>query len=46
MGTGFKGCSPKEIEILRHESGKPYVVLHNKTKEIFDSMNGGNIRCV
>ena len=43
MGTGFKGCSPKEIEILRHESGKPYVVLHNKTKEIFDSMNGGNI---
>lgn len=42
-GTGFKGCSPKEIEILRHESGKPYVVLHNKTKEIFDSMNGGNI---
>ena len=43
MGTGFKGCSPKEIEILRHESGKPYVVLHNKTKEIFDSINGGNI---
>ncbi len=43
LGTGFKGCSPKEIEILRYESGKPYVVLHNNAKEIFNSLNGGNI---
>lgn len=43
LGTGFKGCSPREIEILRMKSGKPYVVLYNNAREILNSLGGGNI---
>ena len=28
FGTGFSGCGPKDIEVLRDKLGKPYVVLH------------------
>ena len=38
LGTGFKGCAPVEIEILRNENGKPYAVLHGNAKEIYESM--------
>lgn len=38
LGTGFAGCSPVEIEILRNNKGKPYVNLYGSAKEIFDSM--------
>lgn len=30
FGTGFAGFSPNEIEVLRDESGKPYVQLYGK----------------
>lgn len=43
LGTGFKGCSPREIEILRMKSGKPYVVLYDNAREILNSLGGGNI---
>lgn len=33
MGTGFHGFGPAEIEVLREESGKPYVVLYGAAKE-------------
>ncbi|MCL1882748.1 MAG: holo-ACP synthase, partial [Defluviitaleaceae bacterium] len=33
MGTGFSGFFPIDIEILHKESGKPFVVLHNKAKK-------------
>lgn len=34
FGTGFSGVEPKEIEILRDESGAPYVQLAGRAKEI------------
>lgn len=36
FGTGFRGFSLKDIEILRNELGKPYVVLYNEAKKIAD----------
>ena len=34
LGTGFRGISLKEIEVLRDELGKPYVNLYGKAKEL------------
>lgn len=33
LGCGFAGISPAEIEILRQESGLPYVVLHGRAEK-------------
>ncbi len=38
MGCGFKGFFPCNVEILRHENGKPYVRLSGKAKELADTM--------
>lgn len=37
LGTGI--INFQEVEILNEVSGKPYVNLYGKTKQIFDSMN-------
>ena len=34
FGIGFFGVEPYEIEVLRNESGAPYVKLYGKAKEI------------
>jgi holo-[acyl-carrier protein] synthase len=34
FGTGFRGFTPMEIEILRNEVGKPYVRLYGRAAEI------------
>lgn len=33
LGTGFNGIGIKEIEVLRDESGKPYVRLYGKAEK-------------
>lgn len=33
FGTGFRGISPVEIEVLRDSLGKPYVELYGHAKE-------------
>lgn len=33
FGTGFGTIAPADIEVLREESGKPYVVLYGPAKE-------------
>ncbi len=43
FGTGFKGCSPLEIEIIRKSSGQPYVNLYGNAKKIFDDLGGKNV---
>ena len=40
FGTGFAGCSPIEIEVLRDENGKPYVKLYGNALERLNSMGG------
>lgn len=40
LGTGFAGCSPVEIEILRNDKGKPYVNLYGSAKDILSSIGG------
>ena len=32
LGTGFRSFMPKDVEVLRDELGKPYVVLHGNAK--------------
>ena len=32
FGTGFRGISPKEIEVLRDTAGKPYVCCYGKAE--------------
>ena len=43
FGTGFSGCEPIEIEVLRDERGKPYVNLYGGAKRIADRENIDNI---
>ena len=39
LGTGFSGFWPSDVEILRDQQGRPYVVLHGKALEIGVSLN-------
>ena len=32
LGTGFRSFMPKDVEVLRDDLGKPYVVLHGNAK--------------
>ncbi|MCS7299136.1 MAG: holo-ACP synthase [Spirochaetia bacterium] len=41
LGTGI--INFKEVEILNEQSGRPYINLYGKTKEIFDSLKAKNI---
>lgn len=34
FGTGFRGFSLKDIEILRDNLGKPYINLYNEAKKL------------
>lgn len=38
FGTGICGFRMKEIEVLRDERGKPYVVLHHKAREVAQTL--------
>lgn len=39
LGTGFGPIAPIEIETLRTEHGKPYVLLYGKAKERADELS-------
>lgn len=39
FGTGFSHVSPKEIEVLRDELGKPYVNLFGKAAQYAKELN-------
>lgn len=43
LGRGFDYLSWKDIEIFHNEYGKPYVVLHGKAKQLFESLNGTSV---
>lgn len=34
LGTGFRTFMPRDVEVLRDELGKPYVVLHENAKAV------------
>lgn len=38
FGTGVRGFGLKDIEVLRDEFGKPYVLLHNEAKKLAEQM--------
>ncbi len=42
LGTGIRGFSFKDIEILRNELGKPHVILHSGAKLIGNKLVGNN----
>ncbi|ELU5587768.1 holo-ACP synthase [Clostridium perfringens] len=42
LGTGIRGFSFKDIEILRNELGKPEVILHSGAKLIGNKLVGNN----
>lgn len=44
FGTGIgKGIKWKDMEILNDHQGKPYVILCDKAREIYDEMNARGI---
>ncbi|MEG0566161.1 MAG: holo-ACP synthase, partial [Hungatella sp.] len=43
FGTGFRTFMPIDIETLRDELGKPYVVLHGEAKTQAGKMGIGQI---
>ena len=42
LGTGMRGFSFKDIEILRNELGKPEVILHSGANLIGNKLVGNN----
>jgi holo-[acyl-carrier protein] synthase len=38
LGTGARGVAWREIEVLHHESGKPFVTLHGRAIEAADKL--------
>ncbi|MGV1060218.1 holo-ACP synthase [Clostridium perfringens] len=42
LGTGIRGFSFKDIEILRNELGKPEVILHSGARLIGNKLIGNN----
>ncbi len=43
LGSGFRGFTPLDIEILRHENGRPYAVLQNGALELFTKLGGTKV---
>lgn len=43
LGTGLRGCRFSEVEVLRDELGKPYVVLYGGAKAIAEAAGIGKI---
>ena len=39
LGTGFRSFMPKDVEVLRDELGKPYVILHENAKKVAEEKN-------
>ena len=44
LGCGFAGIAPAEIEVLRQESGLPYVVLHGRAEEKAEEIGRASCR--
>lgn len=44
FGTGFRGIEPNEIEVLRDESGKPYINLYGNAKKMQKQLEMTNIQ--
>lgn len=40
IGTGFRGISFKDMEILKDENGKPYYQISNRLKKKFGELRG------
>lgn len=38
LGTGFRGFSPRDIEVVPNEAGKPQVTLLNEAKKLGDTL--------
>lgn len=38
FGTGFSKILPKEIEIVKEKTGKPFVILHGNAKKAAEDM--------
>ncbi len=43
LGTGFRGFGLKDIECLRDELGKPYIILSGGALERFEGIGGRTI---
>lgn len=43
LGTGVRNFNLTDIEVLRDDLGKPYVVLHNGAKELAQKLGIKNI---
>nr|WP_197714761.1 holo-ACP synthase [Maliibacterium massiliense] len=43
MGIGLGQARLTDIEVLRKESGQPYVLLHGRAKEQFEQMGGARV---
>ncbi|MBF0983176.1 MAG: holo-ACP synthase, partial [Lachnospiraceae bacterium] len=43
FGTGVRGFSLLEIEVLRDALGKPFVKLYGNARKVFDSLKGQSI---
>jgi holo-[acyl-carrier protein] synthase len=43
LGTGFRGFGPLDVEVLREESGRPYVVLYGNARRLADELGVVNI---
>lgn len=43
MGTGIRGFSLREVEVLRDDLGKPYINVYGKAEELCKKLGIGSI---
>lgn len=43
FGTGIAGFELSEVEVLRQENGRPYILLHGRAKAMFEKLGGRRI---
>ncbi len=38
LGVGFRSISPRDVEVLRDDLGKPYIVLYNEALNLYNKL--------
>lgn len=43
LGTGFRSFGPSDVEVLRDEIGKPYVILYGEARKLQEKLKISSI---
>lgn len=43
LGTGLRGFRLRDVQVVNDRLGKPFLTLHGRAKQVFESSGGGTI---